>query len=465
MVLYRCGRIPTVHHDSDNNTEPTTTMISDTEPTARLSDYTAPTSLNADDVKRIVQDMLSSGAIEMSIDDSDLRKEIAGAAEGFARALGETRNDLIARNRNVIEQVNGELKKIPEFVEKVKSAVDTLGEGAKAGIAEAVKIAREAKEAAEAKTTAPTFNRAELKAEADAIFRSQWTAALAKDVKEGIKQPLPALLKVDAFFVENAQTKRIERALTQKRHLMASGPSGSGKTYPIEQVLRKHGRRYIKVSVADGLSFSDFIARANVRAGEKGTETYFTHGFLPVSMANGLALILDEIDQCQPEVVSIINAAMETGRIYIPQTGETVEAKEGWQVFMTCNTLRDTTGGYAGFRLNPALLNRLVFGKADYLQKAEEVGILMRAGIVERDATTLVGLIQGLRASYFSGKITQAPSTRLAVRIARCLLGQDDNGNKVDTPMKLREAFEYCFLDGLPEPEAKEAMEVLKAGI
>lgn len=415
-------------------------------------------------IKSIVQDLFSSGEVEMDIDDSDIRKHINSVQT-------EGRNDrasLTKRVDTIDQTITGTLSvRVKELGEQIDKRLKGIQDEANQGIRNlADSMPKELEHLLSQKVKSQmTFDEAALRRVADEVFQTLFTDAVADAVDAGDLQPLPALLTVDPFFVENSQTAQIERCIRTLRHAMASGPSGAGKTYPIEQILRKHGKRYLKVSVADGLSFSDFVARANVRSTKEGTETYFTYGFLPFSMKAGIPLILDEIDQCQPEVVSVLNAALETRKLYVPQTGETIEAGDDWQVFMTCNTLRDSTGVYSGFRINSALLNRVVFIKADYLDPKEEIGILKRVGLHEKDAKVIVAIFQGLRAAYAAGKLTQAPSTRLAVRIARCLLGHDDNGKKVDAPLGLGESFAFCFLDGLPENEVKEAAEVIKHAI
>lgn len=399
-------------------------------------------------IRAVVNRMFSDGDIDLEIDDSEIRSQITkleqtsnerhnrvSDAMGKAIKLGETTMKLVEDTKKDVEDRLSKFD-VSALVRTELAKVGTLDEG-------------------------------KIRQIADALFQSTYAANVAKAAKKGDQQPLPAIEKVDKFFVENKQTVPIQRCIDGGFHGMASGPSGAGKTYPIEQMLRKNARRYLKVSVADGLTLSDFLCRQNVRVNEEkgGTETHWTYGFLPFAMLNGLALVLDEIDQCQPEIVSVLNAVLETGVLYIPQTGERIVAAKGFQVFMTCNTLRDSTGNYQGFRLNAALLNRVVFIKADYLEAPEEIAILERVGLAKNDARVIVGLFNALRAAYQAGKLTQAPSTRIAVRIARCLLGQNDEGAKCMTPMKLEEAFAFCLLDGLPENEVKEAKACFKQGI
>jgi MoxR-like ATPase len=413
----------------------------------------------ADQVKEIVQKMFAAGEVEIEMDDAAIKADISAIRSDLSTAMRN--QDAFARK--LVTEANTETSAAIAMISaQVNSANAALEKKAKSLDAKLAEL--------EAGSGTPTatpavFDEATVKRLADETFQTLLTKSVAASVASGDVAALPEIKKVDPFFVENSQSKRIGRAIIQRRHLMASGPSGSGKTFPIEQMLRKFGRRYLKVSVADGLSYSDFVARPNVRSTKNGTETYYTYGFLPYSMKAGIPLVLDEIDQCQSEVVSIINSAAEDRQLYVPQTGEMVKAGAEWQIFMTCNSLRDSTGNYGGFRINAALLNRLVFGKADYLKPAEEIGILVRCGLADTDAQVIVMMLQGLRQAYYVGKLTQAPSTRLAVRIARCLLGQDDNGVVCDKPMKLIEAVEYCFLDGLPDNEAAEALTVIKNGI
>jgi MoxR-like ATPase len=421
-------------------------------------------------VTEIVKQVLANGDVEIEIDDSSVKAEVSALRKDTDANLNAMNQRFGRRVDETQARIDSVLGAVKQITDQTNAGFQTLGKSMQAEVQKlAVAVdERVAKALAshEPATSTATFDEAKLKQAADEVFQTLFTAATAKEIATGEKTPLPPLLKVDAFFVQNDQTRRIERCLKTRRHVMASGPSGSGKTFPIEQVLRKHGRRYVKVSVADGMSMSHFLTRPGVRATEKGAETYYTYGFLPFTMKNDLALILDEVDKCQSEIMSVLNAALEYRSVYLPDTGETVTAGHSWQVFMTCNSLRDTTGLYQGFRLDAALMNRVgTFIKADYLTHHEEVAILKRVGLADKDAKIIVGLFNALRKAYEGGKLTAAPSTRIAVRIARALLGQDDEGNQCTDPILLVDAFAECFLDGLPDNEAKEAAAILKNGI
>lgn len=406
-------------------------------------------------IKSVVNSMLASGEVDIEIDDSHLKKLVEESRvefDGKISKLGTSVIEAITKDRDTIGKV---LKNAAADFEKAKKTAE-----------DAKEAAERAAKAAKSQQSNVTFDRAVLRAEADEVFQSLFTKAIAASVKAGETVALPPLKKVDPFFVENDQTAAIEEALILREHVMASGDSGTGKTYPVEQMLRKRGLRYLKVSIADGLSLNDFIAKPHVRATEKGSETYYTLGFLPFSMKHNLVLLLDEVDQCQSEILSILNAAMEDRRLYIAQTGEWVDAGDKWQVFCTCNTLRDTTGNYSGFRLSAALLNRIDrFIKADYLPPKDEAAIFKRVGLDSNTADQVVGVLNGLRACYKAGKLTQAPSTRIGVRIARRMLGQNNDGVKVADPVPLEVAFQNAMLNGLPENELTEAAAVISNGM
>lgn len=410
------------------------------------------------DVKRIVNAMLQAGEVDIELDDTEIRELVKRSSDAAHAVLQRVIADTDAGREGLAQRLDLTDATVKESLNRIAAVKKVVDEGG--NVKDAVSLAL-----SKAKGT----DEARIRQVADELFQKTYAAEVVKAGKTGdaSKVPLPPLLKVDPFYVENEQTATIEFYLDTNRHAIASGPSGSGKTYPFEQVLRKRGLRYIKVSCADGLSQGDFIAKQGVRANKSGTgsETYWLYGFIVVAMLNGLPLILDEIDKVQPELLAVLNAVTETRRFLIAQTGEAIVAKPGFIVFATCNTLRDTTGVYSGFRLDASLPNRFVGVKADYLPAKDEIKILVRVGVAEKDAKNLVGIFNGLREAYNAGKLTQAPSTRIAVRICRMMLGQNDEGNGTFPKVSLTQAFDYAMLNLMPDAEVNEALAVIKQGI
>ena len=79
------------------------------------------------------------------------------------------------------------------------------------------------------------------------------------------KVVLPPLQPACPYFVEDAHRLRLSSTtFTAGSISISTAPSGAGKTYPIEQVLRKHGKRYVKVNFADGIRLSDLTTKQEI---------------------------------------------------------------------------------------------------------------------------------------------------------------------------------------------------------
>ena len=286
---------------------------------------------------------------------------------------------------------------------------------------------------------------------ADAVqvaLQSSVGQAVSKGLKDGELRALPSLIAVDPHYVRTQTGEEIAESFAEETPLMVSGPSGSGKTFPIEQELRLAERRYLPpISVADGLTRQDLIIRQAIQQNAKatGVETIWRYGVLPFCMMNGLAIILDEFDQLQPELAAVIYYVSEYRKLVIPETGETAEAMPGFQIFATCNGLRDTTGLYSGFRLSNALTNRFDFVKADYLAEVDENAIFRKYGVDITTAAKLTEFLNRCRKQYEAGKLTFAPSTRVGCRVAK----------KVAQGIGIRVALNRCMMHALVPAEAK----------
>ena len=99
--------------------------------------------------------------------------------------------------------------------------------------------------------------------------------------------------------------------------------------------------------------------------------------------------------------------------------------------------------------------------KAAYLEKKDEIKILEADGLDKTEARMIVHVMHELRSLYTSGgAVSQAPSTRQAVRISRYLQGKDVMGNPNPnlSPLSRDEAWHYAYFNFLPQGEYKEAI-------
>lgn len=319
---------------------------------------------------------------------------------------------------------------------------------------------------AKLKDAGSKVDEAKVNAMIDGFFQKCYAENVKKEAtaKSG-KKPLPELVEVDPLFVHNGVCDQIELMVNTQRHVMLSGPSGSCKTFPVEQVLRKMGRRYLKISICEGMNQNHFIAAPKVSNENGVSVTSYEDGFVTYCVRNNIVCVLDEVDNTQMENLACLRAVSETGVLLVPQTGERLVAGDEFLLIMTCNSLRDSTGNYSGYRLDNAITNRMRFIKCDYLSAPEEIAILERTGLSAPAAKGLVHTFKGLRAAYQAGKINQAPSTRIAVEVSMMMQGKDKHGKKVTKPLQLAEAMAFCLLNSLPDAEYNEAVAVLKQGL
>lgn len=297
----------------------------------------------------------------------------------------------------------------------------------------------------------------------DESFRSGVGKVVAGEVKVGAKVLLPPLQPVCPYFVQTPMSDDIDYHIDSGQHIYVDGPSGSGKTYPIEQALRKRGKRYVKVNFADGIRLSDLTTKQEIVVQDGKTQTKYVDGILPFCMRHGLALIGDEADQLQPETTSIFNPTTDKypGELLLPGSGERVVAAPGFWVAFTGNCLTDETGLYSGYKSSNALTNRCAALKATYLGKHDEIQILEKDGLDKSEARMLVNVMNVLRDLYLNkGSVSQAPSTRQAVRISRYIQGKDVYGKPDPNlpPMERNRAWHFTFFNFLPKSEYGEAI-------
>jgi len=365
--------------------------------------------------------------------------------------------------QDMMEQMQQAMTQEDEEVESIANRV--LGERFKPMLAEALTNGCFPEERVQKMidSTPPKTDDEKMRVMIDESFRAGVGKVVAGDVKAGAKVLLPALQPVCPYFVQTPMSDDIDYHIDSGQHIYVDGPSGSGKTYPIEQALRKRGKRYIKVNFADGIRLSDLTTKQEIVVQDGKTQTKYVDGILPFCMRHGLALIGDEADQLQPETTSIFNPTTDKypGELLLPGSGERVVAAPGFWVAFTGNCLTDETGLYSGYKSSNALTNRCAALKATYLGKHDEIQILEKDGLDKSEARMLVNVMNVLRDLYLNkGSVSQAPSTRQAVRISRYIQGKDVFGKPAPNlpPMERSKAWHFTYFNFLPKSEYSEAI-------
>ena len=446
-----------------------------------------------------LRDMLNSGELTTSYDVATMRKLINGEiitnpdgrnfslSTGDLRNLGETRKlvtELPQQRNDAADSYDAEDQEIAQAVKDLQDRIKARRRPVvdDAHITDiAGNVVREefddlfnqaVKDSPVAFTDAvgaavAKFQSNEMQAAVSAFVQSEFGQSLVSQVKAGDKTLLPPLRPVSSSFCENKTTRKIEQMIWSRFHIIVSGDSGSGKTYPVEQVLNKHGRRWLKISCADGISMSELLAEKTIEVEQGAPVMKVVLKAIPVCVREGIVLIMDEGDQLAGEILSLLNPVTDSfpATLTVPQTGERIVAHKDFQMIMTCNGLTDETGLYAGHQISGALKTRVRFIHAPYLSKTEEVKILVADGLSQTQASDLVDVFKKLRIALDKGVLTMPPSTRTMLSISKAMQGKDAYGDRVQSLrlFDMQEALEFTVLDALPKTERKAVTQILNA--
>lgn len=256
--------------------------------------------------------------------------------------------------------------------------------------------------------------------EAEKTLEALKTAAASKVPTDPlVKELVPT--PDTGFYLAPAFSKAVGFAMIGGKNAYVEGPTGCGKTDGVWQLHAQLGLPVIRVNMNGDVTVASFIG---TREADPQKGTYFKHGDLPTAMKLGVTLLIDEIDYMPPHIAAVLNPVLEKKRVlHLPETGETIVAKEGFNVIATANTggKGDTNGVYTGTEtLNTALLDRFsVKVTTDYLPEEKERDMLLKrfpqaeAALIEK----LVKIAIEVRKSFKAGLLPVTISTRKLIEI------------------------------------------------
>lgn len=244
----------------------------------------------------------------------------------------------------------------------------------------------------------------------------------------------------------DSQIKALLAAASKGMPTLLIGDAATGKTSVAYEVGRMLGRKVVRVNLDGGITPDQLIGRLML----KGSETFFQRGILPQAMIDGTLLVLDEINAALPDTLFAIHPMLEKSpRLFIPETGETIEAAPGFAVIATMNPSHD----YAGTKgLNAALYSRftqvLRFAplKGDTLVKA----LALHASNAAADDVLTVARLLELAANL---RATNTINTLVSLRdgIAALTYASPEGG------LTLTEAIEVSILGKLEKDERSQS--------
>ena len=127
---------------------------------------------------------------------------------------------------------------------------------------------------------------------------------------------------------------------TDRDPLWISGPTGCGKTEMLKAIFAALGIPTVIVSAKSSTEPDDILGRVQLRNGD----TVFIPGNLLLAYAKGYAIIFDEIDGYNPEVMMACHRLLERARVTLDD-GTIIDPAPSLLMAATANTRGDGQGG------------------------------------------------------------------------------------------------------------------------
>jgi len=206
------------------------------------------------------------------------------------------------------------------------------------------------------------------------------------------------------------------------RRVMLQGMHGTGKSTHIEQVAARLNWPCLRINLDGQITRMDLIGK-DVIALEDGKQvTRFQEGLIPWSLQRPVALILDEYDAGQPDVMFVIQRMLEReGRLTLLDQNRVINPNPAFRIFATSNTvgLGNWNGLYQGTQLlNHGQMDRWdIVAALNYLEPAEEQKILMAKvpELSDAQAKAMISLANLTRSGFAAGDISTLMSTRTLI--------------------------------------------------
>jgi MoxR-like ATPase len=243
---------------------------------------------------------------------------------------------------------------------------------------------------------------------------------LAKDVGMMTDGNHPMIPKYNGYIWDEQGLKQMTLFHKDNSRLLLVGPGGSGKSKRVEDFLGRIKQPLLRVNLNGQVTPSDLIGHYVVKNGE----TQWVDGSLPLAMKNGYALLIDEVDFAEPQVLALLHPVLEPDGVLLikENANETVVPHPNFRLYATANSLgiHDEAGIYTGTNaMNAAFLDRWEIVRMDYLTKDQEVAVFVQAGHSIEFSRKLAEAAEAVRSAITRGEITGICSTRRMIQFAK----------------------------------------------
>jgi cobaltochelatase CobS len=228
---------------------------------------------------------------------------------------------------------------------------------------------------------------------------------------------------VDPSYQLNPQaTVAILAGFAYNRRVMLQGMHGTGKSTHLEQIAARLNWPCLRINLDGQITRMDLIGKEIITLEDGKQVTQFQEGLIPWSLQRSIALILDEYDAGQADVMFVIQRMLEReGRLTLLDQNRVIEPNPAFRIFATSNTvgLGNWNGMYQGTQLlNHGQMDRWdIVAALNYLEPAEEEKILLAKvpEISPETAKQMIALANLSRKGFEAGDISTLMSTRTLI--------------------------------------------------
>ena len=279
----------------------------------------------------------------------------------------------------------------------------------------------------------------------------------------------------EAYYFDRDTTLAILAGFAYNRRVMIQGYHGTGKSTHIEQVAARLNWPCIRVNLDSHISRIDLIGKDAIviRDGKQITE--FREGMLPWALQSATALVFDEYDAGRPDVMFVIQRALEAeGKLTLLDQNKVICPHPAFRLFSTTNTigLGDTTGLYHGTQqINQGQMDRWnIVSTLNYLSHEAELEIVLAKTPAydtlegRKIVANMVTLADLTRSGFINGDLSTVMSPRTVITWAENASIFNDVGfafrltflNKCDEVERttVAEYYQRCIGEELPESAA-----------
>jgi cobaltochelatase CobS len=228
---------------------------------------------------------------------------------------------------------------------------------------------------------------------------------------------------VDPNYQLNPQASvAILAGFAYNRRVMLQGMHGTGKSTHLEQVAARLNWPCLRINLDGQITRMDLIGKEVITLEDSKQITKFQEGLIPWSLQRSIALILDEYDAGQADVMFVIQRMLEReGRLTLLDQNRVIEPNPAFRIFATSNTvgLGNWNGLYQGTQLlNHGQMDRWdIVAALNYLDPLEEEKILLAKvpELSDENAKQMIALANLTRKGFEAGDISTLMSTRTLI--------------------------------------------------